>query len=193
MSGQPATGGKGAGDKGAEGKPATGETKPQSGTDDEQLGEAGTKALESEREARNKAEREAKELRAQIKQLTEKDLPEAEKREREHAETKAERDALATELRMLRAQQAVFTAAQQLGFTDPMDAYRLIDVELDSDGKPTNVDKALKALLERKPYLASAAARAAGSADAGSGNGAATGTTNMNDNIRRMVRGGPPA
>ncbi len=47
--------------------------------------------------------------------------------------------------------------AARLGVVDPEAAYRLLDmkqVEFDEDGKPANIEKALRALIAAKPYLA---------------------------------------
>lgn len=49
-----------------------------------------------------------------------------------------------------------FREASKLGFLDPDDAWRLIDladVEFDEAGTPANIDKLLKGILSRKPYL----------------------------------------
>jgi hypothetical protein len=161
----------------------------QQGDDQQQLGEAGKQALDSEREARKQAEKDAKDLRAQLKQLQEKDLPEAERTAREHAETKAENENLRKENQRLQGQLAVYGEASRLGFADPMDAFRLIDVEFDDDGKPKGVTQALNKLLEAKPYLKSGQARATtgGSADAGNQTGQPSGGSNMNDLIRQAA------
>ncbi len=48
--------------------------------------------------------------------------------------------------------------ASRLGVVDPDAAYRLLDlkqVEFDEDGKPVNLEKALKELVTKKPYLVS--------------------------------------
>jgi len=50
--------------------------------------------------------------------------------------------------------------ASRLGVVDPEAAYRLLDlkqIEFDEDGKPTNVEKAIKELVAKKPYLVSSA------------------------------------
>ncbi len=47
--------------------------------------------------------------------------------------------------------------AAQLGVVDPEAAYRLLDtreIEFGEDGKPANIEKALRALIAAKPYLA---------------------------------------
>lgn len=155
----------------------------------DQLGEGGQAAIEREREAAREAKRQLKETQAALKQLQEKDLPEAEKSAREHAETKAANETLARENNQLKAQLAVYSEASRLGFADPMDAFRLVDVEFDDDGKPKKVVEALTKLLNDKPYLKSGTARAAsgGSADAGNTNGQPSGGSSMNDLIRQAA------
>lgn len=47
--------------------------------------------------------------------------------------------------------------AARLGVVDPEAAYRLLDIreiEFGEDGKPANIEKALRALIAAKPYLA---------------------------------------
>jgi len=64
----------------------------------------------------------------------------------------ATQDALKAE----RLERAVDRAASKLGFIDPDDAVRLLDkdqIEYDDGGKPTNVEKLLKALAAAKPHL----------------------------------------
>lgn len=80
-------------------------------------------------------------------------------------------------------------AAARLGFRNPELAYRLLDqAELDfgEDGQPKNVEKLLRALLDKEPYLAKA------SGDFGGGNRGTTPNTtpDMNDLLRAAVRGG---
>jgi len=156
----------------------------------DELGEGGQAAIEREREARREAQRELKEVRAQLKQLTEKDLPEAERQAREMAELRAANAELSKELQTHRVRESVMTTASRLGFADPTDAFRLVDIELDDEGKPKAVEAALKSLLEAKPYLRSSSARAAsgGSVDAGNTGGAGAGSgEDMNATIRRMA------
>jgi hypothetical protein len=66
--------------------------------------------------------------------------------------------------------------------------YRLLDregLEFDAQGRPQNVEAAVKTLLKERPYLA----RGNGSADggAGTGNGRDGGTQDMNALIRRAA------
>lgn len=48
-------------------------------------------------------------------------------------------------------------SAAKLGIIDPEAAYKLLDlkqIEFDEDGKPTNVEKVIRELITKKPYLA---------------------------------------
>ena len=156
-------------------------------------------SLDSERKTR-------KELEKRLKAIEEKDLPEAERVAREQAEVKAENQTLRSENQKLKGQMAVYAEAGKLGFADPVDAFRLIDIEFDDEGQPKGVTQALSKLLlhdeqvarvedahdvvdlllEAKPYLRSGPARATtgGSADGGNSNGQPSGGNSMNDLIR---------
>lgn len=157
--------------------PATGDDAATGTTaTDDGLTDAGREAIKREREAAKAAKAEARELAARIKALEEKDLPEAERTAKERDDLKSTNERLTAELRQERLTNAVITAAARLGFADPADAVRLIDVEYDDDDRPRDVDNKLAALLKAKPYLASAAARPSGSADGGNAGAASTGT-----------------
>ncbi len=63
---------------------------------------------------------------------------------------------------------AVVEVANRLGFRNPEMAYKLLDADAvvrDDEGNPTNVEKLLKNLLEKEPYLG----KAPGSPDYGAG------------------------
>lgn len=139
-------------------------------------------SLDSERKTR-------KELEKRLKAIEEKDLPEAERVAREQAEVKAENQTLRSENQKLKGQMAVYAEAGKLGFADPVDAFRLIDIEFDDEGQPKGVTQALSKLLEAKPYLRSGPARATtgGSADGGNSNGQPSGGNSMNDLIRQAA------
>jgi hypothetical protein len=81
-------------------------------------------------------------------------------------------------------QRHIENAAVKLGIIDTEAAWKLIDlkeVDFDDDGKPKNVEALLKALIQKKPYLANNLAR-----NAGAGNGAGgKAHYSMNDFIRR--------
>jgi uncharacterized protein (DUF885 family) len=171
-----------------QGEPTT-ETGQAPATGAPEVGEAGQRAIDREREARRTAERERNELRARIKAIEEKDLPEAERVSRRLTEYEERNRELEQRLRDTSLRSAVVGTASRLGFADPDDAVRLVDrtsLEFDDAGEPKDVEKALKALLAAKPYLASTAVRPSGSADAGNaGTSATDGTIDMNALIRR--------
>lgn len=53
--------------------------------------------------------------------------------------------------------------ARELGIIDPEAAYRLLDlaeVEYDEDGRPVNIDKLLRELVRKRPYLVGSTASA---------------------------------
>ncbi len=138
-------------------------------------------ALQKERERAEAAEK-------RLKELTEKDLPEAERTKRRLDELETTNRTLVQQLQTERIQSAVIAAATRLGFADPADAYSLLPadaIELE-DGKPKGVDKALKELLTRKHYLASSSARASGSVDQGAKGGSKT-DNDFNAMIRRAA------
>lgn len=110
-----------------------------------------------------KLRREAQTLR---KRLAEFETAEAKKREAElsEAEKQAKRAAeLEAQLAAMQAAQReqivryeVMLRAANRNVVDPEAAVKLIDLsslEFDEEGKPTNIDKALDALLKHKPYL----------------------------------------
>jgi len=64
----------------------------------------------------------------------------------------------------------VMLAASKLGIVDPDAAFRLLDtasLEFDDNGQPKDVERALKALLSNKPYLAAGAGHASATNPAG--------------------------
>ena len=171
------------------GTPATGDTGTAanaSTASDDGLTDAGRAAIDKERDARKAADKRAKDLEARLKAIEDKDLPEADRTAKERDALKTDNERLTGELRQERLTNAVIMAASRLGFADPADAVRLVDVEYDDDDRPKDVDAKLAALLKAKPYLASAAARTSGSADPGNAGGASTGT-DFNADIRRAA------
>jgi hypothetical protein len=158
-------------------------------TPDDGLGDAGREAIRREREARDIAVKENRELKTRLKALEDKDLPEAERTSKALAEAERRNADLETRLAQMTVRTAVVAAAQRAGFADPEDAYRLIDmasVEFDAEGNPKGVDNILAGLLRTKPYLAASHIRTTGSADAGTG-GPASGGTDMNQLIRQAA------
>lgn len=161
---------------------------PQAGTaqGSQQTGQGGaTQADEQARTDGSPGEgwlspEDARKLRSEAKGLRERLKPletaeETRKREQQSeaeriATTEKERDTAREQLRRERVERRVLTIAVANNAVDPDAVVRLIDhdeIEYDSDGKPTNVESLVKALLTSKPYLAKATRR--GSANGGEG------------------------
>lgn len=169
-----------------DGKGAAG-TDDGKGSKDEPLGAPGLAALQSERDAREAAEREAKAAKKALEDLQAEHATEEEKklkaaRDEGSAEATAKANA-----RILKSEVKVLATGK---LADPSDAVALLDLtkfEVDADG---NVDEkkiasAIEALLKEKPHLA---ARAKRTGDGGGGpRGAEAETDSMDDRIRRAA------
>lgn len=147
-------------------------------------------AAANAREALARIAKERDDARRELKQLREKDLPDAEKRQRRIDELEAAEKGWATERQDLRMEaQAVRTAAK-LGFADAEDALGWLarnrhQVEFDDNGSPTNLERLLKELLKTKPHYLAETARPRGSAEGGArGTGA---PVDFNAAIRRAA------
>lgn len=87
-------------------------------------------------------------------------LSELEKAQKRSAELERQIADLQSREQERTAQYAAQAAATRLGFRSPDLAYRLLDrseIEFADDGTPKNVERLLKALLEKEPYLAAPA------------------------------------
>jgi hypothetical protein len=162
---------------------------PQEGGADHESGTADVALLRRERAA---ADREAQRLRAELKgfqdaqrKADEAKLSDAERSTKRMAELERQNEDLTRSLLEERLMSRVMAAAQRLGFADPGDAFSLIDQGdlVIEDGYPKNVDKVLKDLLTRKPYLASTTARASGSAEGG-----VRGTSRPGNDMNALIR-----
>lgn len=148
----------------------------------EGLGDAGKRALDSERDARARAERELKDANARLEKLEKDAMSDSEKAiAKAKEEGKAEALTVANE-RLVRAE---VKAAAGGKFADPDDAVaalvvsgQLKEFKVDDRGNvdTKEISKALDALLERKPHLAARARRPSGSGDGGARKDAPTGT-----------------
>jgi len=99
-------------------------------------------------------EREEKDEAARRAAMTDLERTAAERDEARAAAAERERT-----IRHLTARTTIFEAATKAGFRNPELAYRLVDLdtlEYTDDGTPKGVDAALRKVLERDPYLASA-------------------------------------
>lgn len=127
------------------------------------LGEGGIKALQAERDARAAAEKSAKdtqiriaELEAELKKRDDAQLSETDKLRKELAEAQAKSTKAEGEKQQTLTRAAIEREAARLRFTDPADAWGLLDaaaIEYDADGKPSNARALLEALAKAKPYL----------------------------------------
>lgn len=168
-------------------QPAPQPTPPATG--DDPLGAPGIEALRREREARATLASENSRLQAELRTLQDKDKPEEERNKARNAELESgikDRDGT---IRDLRIELAMTTAGAKLGIIDPGLAVMLMKqdnlLEFDADGKPTNVDAALKAILKDRPFLLK---QPTGTPNPGPGGKPPTGDTDMNSRIRGAAR-----
>ena len=101
--------------------------------------------------------RRLRELEGKIKTKEESELSESQKVAKRLAELEKANLASSQTLKEKVTKYEVMLAAQKVGIVDPDAAYRLLDLsslEFDDSGTPVNVEKALKALITSKPYLA---------------------------------------
>lgn len=97
-----------------------------------------------------------RDLEQAVKKHEEAKLSETERLQRRLAELEAERATWQREVQERVLRYETMLAAGRLGVVDPEAAYRLLDLSLleyDDDGRPTNLEAALRALLKDKPYL----------------------------------------
>ncbi len=112
-------------------------------------------ALAQQREHKRMADQRAADFEAKLKQLTEKDMPEAEKLKREHAEYQQQVETLQKTNRDL-ALKVAFLSDNTHTWHDPSTALKLVDldkVEIDGNGQVTGLKDALKALATSHPFL----------------------------------------
>lgn len=145
---------------------------------DPQLGEAGRRALAEERDARRKAEKDAKATKAELDRIRAEGQTETEKA---IAKAKAEGSAEALTKANERVLRAEVKAAAAGKLADPGDAARFLDLSEFTVGDDGDVDskalgQAIDRLLKERPYLGNGngGKRATGGADGGArGNGKA--------------------
>jgi hypothetical protein len=154
---------------------------------DEDLGDAGKRALEAERKARRNAERAAKAAQAELEAAREASLSETER-----AIAQAARDARTaayTEFnsRLVKAEARAIATGR---LADPSDVAAFIDlstIEVDEDGTVDTkaISKAIDDLIKTKPYLA--AQRVGGDVDGGARGKPSAVTGDMNSLIRQAA------
>lgn len=157
---------------GTTGTGTTDDSATQSGGAETNSGSTGAtvsaEEMERQRERTRAADQRASKLEAELKQIRDKDLPEAEKIKRDLEEANAEREKLREDLKQNRLETA-FLKDNKYKWKNPSTALKLADltnVEVEDDGKVTGLTAALDALAKAEPYLIDAD----GSGD-GDGNG----------------------
>ena len=135
--------------------PASGSTTPPAdplasgAKDDSELHALRTKA--------GRLEAELKKLQEAEKARADADLSEVEKLKKQLAERDAAIEQATTAAKAQRLAGASLAAAARLGFADPEDAQRFLEVDRvewdDATGAPKNVAQLLEAVLKAKPYL----------------------------------------
>jgi predicted RNase H-like nuclease (RuvC/YqgF family) len=110
---------------------------------------------DSLRERMKAADKRAADFEARLKQLTEKDMPEAEKLKRDFEDAQKQVETLRDTNQQL-ALQVAFLSDNTFTWHNPERALKLVDlsqVEIDSAGKVSGLKEALKALATSDPYL----------------------------------------
>jgi len=165
-------------------QPPEGKT-PASGEQPDGLGDAGKKALDAERDARQEAERKLSEQSRELQKFKDAQLSEDERKDKRIKELEAENASLLTERQRGRVERAAIAAARKEGFWDPDLAYALIDegrVQFDESGQPKNIEALVKAIAADKPKLINGSS----APDFGGGHrGGAAAGADMNALIRR--------
>lgn len=98
-----------------------------------------------------------RELESKVKVEEEAKMTEQEKLQKRLAELERKETEYQLSLQARTLEYEVKLHAARLGVVDPEAVYRLIDlkqVEFDEDGRPSNLEKVLKDLIAKKPYLA---------------------------------------
>lgn len=124
------------------------------------------------------ADRRSAATEAELKKIRDKDLPEAEKLQREHQEAVQRAEKAESDLRQARISNA-FLEDNTYKWKNPKTALKLVDlgqVEIAEDGSVTGLKEALKALAQSEPYLLDTA----GKEDTGNGGGGGSGAPPMN-------------
>lgn len=153
----------------------------------EQLGEGGIRALEQERKARREAEKATKLLIAEIEQLKEKTMSDAER-----AIAEAKKQAREETLQDVNTRIVVteIRAAAAGKLSDPADALKFVDAtqfQVDDNGNVDvkAVNKAIEELIKSKPYLA--AHKGSGDIDGGARGKPTSQQKDMNTIIRQAA------
>lgn len=100
--------------------------------------------------------RKLRELENKTREDEEKKVSEQENLQKRLTEYERKEAELQQTLRTKTLEYEVKLCAVQLGIVDPEAAYRLLDIEqieYDKDGNPSNIEKVVKELISKKPYL----------------------------------------
>ena len=137
----------------------------------DQQGAAGAQGQEPERfdaEYVKRLRAEAASYRTKLKELEQKvqehetaKLSEAEKLQKRLAELERQQAEHERERQERTLKYETMLTASKLGIVDPEAAYKLLDlasIEFEEDGTPRNIEKALRELIAKRPYLAGGAA-----------------------------------
>lgn len=153
----------GTGESTTDGATSTTDAGTQSGTQTTQTNTEAEQAraeAESLRERMKAADRRAADFEAKLKQLTDKDLPEAQKLQRDYQAAQDQNVKLQETNRSL-ALQVAFLSDNTYSWHNPERALKLVDLdqlEIGEDGKVSGLKDALKALATSDPYLVKQAA-----------------------------------
>lgn len=150
-----------------------------SADEDRPLGERGEAALASERAARRRAEREAREAKAALRRREDADLTETERLKKEAEEGRARGEAATAKLR--KATLLAELTKDEHGIADARAATALAIAdglfEFDDDDEPTNAERAVEQLLAAYPVLRGKKGKKAPTVDGGAGGGGGGGDT----------------
>lgn len=143
-----------------------------------------TKQLEEERRARIRVQKEAERALVALKEREDADKSETEKAAARITELEQSLAARENAVRQAEVRAAAIDAASRLGFRNPEDGLRFLDMdilEFDDAGRPIGVDKQLAAILKERDYLKDKPR----TPDAGQGDRGRTATLTV-DEIRKM-------
>ncbi len=101
--------------------------------------------------------RKFREVEQALRQLEEAKLSETEKLQKRLVELEKQLAEYERERQERTLKYETMLAASRLGIVDPEAAYKLLDlaeIDFDEDGRPRNIEKALRDLLAKRPYLA---------------------------------------
>lgn len=145
----------GTGDSTTDGTTTAPEAGTQGGTETPPAADATRQELESYRERMKAADQRAARFETELKQLRDKDLPEAAKLQRDFQEAQDQNVKLQETNRSL-ALKVAFLSDNSYSWHNPERALKLVDLdqlEIDADGKVGGLKDALKALATSDPYL----------------------------------------